>query len=69
MLIDRWKHTSIKQRAYGVLQGLTEIVDGLVVVLTLGFYASWFSNRAAYMRAMSEINERAKNVRSKNKPR
>ena len=61
MMIGRWKHSSFKQQLWGVLQGIAEIIDGLVVVLSLGFYASWLSNQVVYARALDEILERKKN--------
>jgi hypothetical protein len=42
MLPRRWLHPDKIAHLMGVVQGFAEILDGIVTVSTLGFYASGF---------------------------
>ena len=46
----RWKHPDAKSHLMGILQGFAEILDGVVTVGSLGFYASGFEMQVARMR-------------------
>ncbi len=59
-MIRRWKHSSVKQHLWGILQGFAEIADGVVTVSTLAFYSSGFEMRVAYKRAYSLCNDQKK---------
>lgn len=50
MRVQRWKHKNLTQQLLGVVQGLAEVLDGLVTVLSLGFLASNFAMNAAVLR-------------------
>lgn len=56
-IIYRWKHPSIKQHLWGILQGFAEIMDGVVTLSTLGFFASGFERKVAWKRAGEHIKE------------
>lgn len=67
MSIKRWEHPNVKMQLLGILIGFAEILDGLVTVLSLGFFASNFEMTLVKVRAMSCINERIKNQNIYNK--
>ena len=50
-MIHRWRHGNIKHQLWGIVVGFSEILDGLVIVLTFGYFGSGFSNLAAYKRS------------------
>lgn len=56
-VIYRWKHSCAKQHILGILQGFAEIADGIVMLATLGFYASNFEGIVARKRAGEYIKE------------
>lgn len=60
MKIYRWKHQNLKQHLLGFLQGFAEIADGLVTLLSLGFYASNFEMTLSRYRCYSSIQDRKK---------
>lgn len=61
-MIYRWKHTNIRQQALGILHGIACIADGLVVIFTLGFYASAFELHIAAYRAKVSIKVKNRKV-------
>jgi len=50
-MIYRWKHPSWQSHMWGIVQGFAEIADGLVILCTLGFFASGFEMKVASQRA------------------
>lgn len=57
MRIQRWKHSSKKQHLLGFIQGFAQILDGCVIVLSLGFYMSSFEMTIACYRARAHIEQ------------
>ena len=51
--IHRWKHPSIRCHLWGLVQGVAEIVDGCVSLLSLGLLLSNFEMQVAYYRGFS----------------
>lgn len=63
--IGRWGHPSLRCHLWGIVQGFAEIADGLVTLLSLGFYMSNIEMQVAYYRGISHhlLNKRAPNDR------
>lgn len=57
-MIYRWRHPTPKGHAYGLLQGFAEIADGVVTLLSLGFYASSFEMAVSRARAKAFFRAR-----------
>ena len=57
MIIYRWKHSSIKMHAIGILQGFAEIEDGIVTVISFATLASGFEMAVARKRAFVHLQE------------
>lgn len=49
--IYRWPHAHWQLRLLGVVQGFADMLDGLIVVGTLGFFAGGFGIQTAVYRA------------------
>lgn len=68
--IYRFKHRSAEEHAWGLLQGVAEIADGIVTLSSLGFYASGFEMAVAWKRAGCHIKalkkERARQENEQN---
>lgn len=62
MIIQRWKHPTIKCHALGILQGFAEITDGLITICSLGFYASNFEMSIAAYRTKTHLNDMKKHT-------
>ena len=64
-MIRRWHHPSHGAHILGIIQGLAEIADGIVTLLSLGFFLSSFEltvsrNRAKYLiKSYKEKNKAA----------
>lgn len=50
-MIRRWHHPSHGAHILGIVQGLAEIADGIVTLLSLGFFSSSFELTVSYNRA------------------
>ena len=53
--IGRWKHPYWQTHALGILQGVAEIADGLVTLLSLGFLSSNFEMEVASFRCIYSL--------------
>lgn len=51
-MIYRWKHVDWWCHALGIIFGFAKIIDGCVIVFTLGFLGSGFSLRIAALNAL-----------------
>ena len=51
--ITRWEHPSIRCHLLGLLQGIAEVLDGLVTLFSLGFFMSNFEMQIAFYRGIS----------------
>ena len=51
--VERWDHPDKLAHLWGVVQGVAEIVDGLVTLLSLGFFVSNFDMQVAFYRSFS----------------
>lgn len=63
--ITRWKHANARVHLFGLLQGVGGLLDGLVMVFSLGFFMSNFAITAACYRAGAHISglERSRNAK------
>lgn len=52
MNIYRWKHANYKQHLLGLVQGFAELLDGIITIISLGFFASNFEMTIAKYRAL-----------------
>lgn len=53
--IQRWKHLNILMRGLGIFGGLCKILDGLVILFSLGFLYSNFELGLSRYRALYKI--------------
>jgi hypothetical protein len=51
--VTRWAHPDKTAHGWGLIQGLAEIADGLVTLLSLGFYSSNIEMQVAFYRSYS----------------
>lgn len=63
--IYQWKHSSLNQRLLGILQGIVAIANGLVIVITLGTFATNWEMLVASKRAKEFVLQRHKKAESK----
>lgn len=65
--IIRWKHPSWRTHAWGLLQGIGELLDGIVSICSLGFFMSNFELTIAFYRTQIQIDELKKARDARNK--
>lgn len=53
--IVRWGHSNFEQHLLGILQGFGELLDGVVTVVSLGFFCSNFEGVVSWFRAKRYI--------------
>ena len=56
----RWKHPSIESHFLGWLAGFADLIDGLVVIFTLGTYTTNFGFEVACYRTRRQFLKRKK---------
>lgn len=56
--ICRWHHPDLVTHLLGILQGVAEVLDGCVTLLSLGFYMSNFEMKVSFHRAYYDIKRR-----------
>jgi hypothetical protein len=59
-MISRWKHANKTQHLLGWLQGFGELADGIVTVLSFGFFISRFEMTLCCWRAKLHIKQQIK---------
>ena len=52
MMFRQFKHCCLRAHLLGIVQGLAQVIDGIVIVLSLGFLSSGFATSMAKIRAM-----------------
>ena len=52
MMFRQLKHCCLRVHLLGIMQGLAQVIDGIVIVLSLGFLSSGFATYIAKVKAM-----------------
>ena len=55
MMFRQFKHCCLRVHLLGIVQGLAQVIDGIVIVLSLGFLSSGFTTYMAKVKAMHII--------------